>query len=631
MFRPPQSLLAALAATTVVVTAALCWAGWQLLDQQRAIDEQRARERLEATAEALASNITGRLAEAGEWLSVWVSSPPSVPPVGDGAVALAIADGRIDVVPPGGLPYVPPAVAAPRRTNAFDELERVEFANARLGDAAAGYRLLASTRDVHVRAGAWFRLGRVLRRSGDLDGALAAYGHLTDMKGARVGDLPAALAGLLGQRAVHLARGDGAGAANVGSQVLEGLDGGRWLITRGEAEFYRDQVGAAGPPASWRLAEALSDAWQDAGGHLTPRGHRVFRRDDRIVLAIWRSSGRRSALLAAFADTLFVLPVSAAGSWQLVDPEGQPVAGAGSASGRPVTRVLGASEYPWTLQLWPSPPADPDARVRQRLLVGMTAAMVLFVWAASYFIARAVRREAEVARLQSNFVAAVSHEFRSPLTAVRQMAEMLEIDRLPSDARRHTYYRAIAGEAARLQRLVETLLNFGRMEAGAARYQFTKVDLAAVARAVAADLEPAARVAETRIESAGPDTGPYVRADEQALSLALRNLIDNAIKYSPGRSTISVQWREEAGQAAIDVVDRGAGIDRREQQAIFRKFVRGRAAVETNVPGTGVGLSMVREIVRAHHGRVLVDSEVGQGSTFTIELPVFCASTEGEV
>jgi signal transduction histidine kinase len=99
--------------------------------------------------------------------------------------------------------------------------------------------------------------------------------------------------------------------------------------------------------------------------------------------------------------------------------------------------------------------------------VAIVGAAVLFLWSATYFMARAMRREADVARLQSDFVAAVSHEFRSPLTTIRQMAEMLEMRRIDDDTRRHRYYSVLAGEAARLQRLVETLLDFGRMEARA--------------------------------------------------------------------------------------------------------------------------------------------------------------------
>jgi signal transduction histidine kinase len=196
----------------------------------------------------------------------------------------------------------------------------------------------------------------------------------------------------------------------------------------------------------------------------------------------------------------------------------------------------------------------------------------------------------------------VSHEFRSPLTTVRQMAEMLEMDRLPTEQRRRQYYGVLAGEAARLQRLVETLLNFGRMEAGAERFTFADVDAAALVRGVVSDIEPHARHAGTQIEMGGAGSAIHVRADANALALALRNLLDNAIKYSPDHSTVSVELKKEDGRAAIRVVDRGTGIPAAEQQVIFQKFVRGRTAIDANVKGTGVGLSMVQHIVRAHGG-----------------------------
>jgi two-component system, OmpR family, phosphate regulon sensor histidine kinase PhoR len=144
-------------------------------------------------------------------------------------------------------------------------------------------------------------------------------------------------------------------------------------------------------------------------------------------------------------------------------------------------------------------------------------------------------------QLQSEFVAAVSHEFRSPLTTIRQMSEMLDMGRVPGDERRRAYYQVLAGEAARLQRLVETLLNFGRMEAGAARYTLVAADLASLVRRVVGELQPAARESGTHIEIDGPP-GVLVNADQHALALALRNLIDNAIKYSPGQPVVRVEW-----------------------------------------------------------------------------------------
>jgi signal transduction histidine kinase len=286
-----------------------------------------------------------------------------------------------------------------------------------------------------------------------------------------------------------------------------------------------------------------------------------------------------------------------------------------------VARIIGNAEYPWTLHVGGASPNAGNAGGNRRLLLAMMAAVLVFVWGATYVMARAIRREAAVARLQSDFVAAVSHEFRSPLTTMRQMAEMLEMNRLPSEERRQQYYGVLAGEAARLQRLVETLLNFGRMEAGAERFTFTDIDAAALVRDVVRDIEPQARHAGTQIEMGDPAADIHVLADQSALALALRNVIDNAIKYSPRQSTVSVELKKENDRAAISVIDRGTGIPPGEQQVIFQKFVRGRAAIDANVKGTGVGLSMVQHIVRAHGGEIRVDSEVGRGSTFTILLP----------
>jgi signal transduction histidine kinase len=621
VLRPPQSLLAALAATTVVVTVAVCWAGWRLLDQQRAIDEQRAREQLDSGADAIASRISGRLAETGEWLSAWVVSPASLPPAVDGAVALAVDADGIRIVPDGGLPFVPAVVPARRPADAFVAAERLEFLDNRPGDAAARYRLLARSDDAELRAGALLRLGRVLRKQGDFTGALTTYRQLAALGAPRVHDLPAELAGLAGQRAVYAAVGDREGEQRAAQQVLEGLDGGRWLITRGVAEFHRESISTTGRPECWQLADAVSDVWRDASGRLTARGLRLFSKDDGNVLVFWRSGGARTALLAAFADRFFAASGSAATIWRLVDPEGRLIAGAAAASGRPVARIIGTSEYPWTLQVWPPAPAPTGLRSGRTLLLAMMGAMLMFVWAASYLIGRAIRREAGVARLQSDFVAAVSHEFRSPLTAIRQMAEMLEMDRLPTDERRRTYYRTMAREAARLQRLVETLLNFGRMEAGAARFQFSEVDAGALARNVVGESEPQARESGTRIETTGPEAGLRVRADPSALAVAIRNLIDNAIKYSPRESVVRIEWGVAGDRVAIRVVDRGPGIPEREQRAIFHRFVRGQAAVDGHVPGTGVGLAMVQDIVRAHGGEIRIESQVGHGSTFTILLP----------
>jgi two-component system phosphate regulon sensor histidine kinase PhoR len=248
--------------------------------------------------------------------------------------------------------------------------------------------------------------------------------------------------------------------------------------------------------------------------------------------------------------------------------------------------------------------------------------MVLFLLAGTYFIARAIRREMEVSRMQSDFVSAVSHEFRSPLTSMRQLSEILALGRVPNEDRRRLYYETLVRETVRLQRLVEALLNFGRMEAGASQYRFEELDAARLVHSVAAEFEPQIAGHGRHIELTGAESGCRIEADPEAMSVALRNLVDNALKYSPGQPAVWIEWGVDREFVAIRVRDRGAGIAASERKAIFRRFVRGHAAVEGNVKGSGVGLAMVRHIVAAHGGAITVDSEPGRGSTFTMLLPV---------
>jgi signal transduction histidine kinase len=247
--------------------------------------------------------------------------------------------------------------------------------------------------------------------------------------------------------------------------------------------------------------------------------------------------------------------------------------------------------------------------------------MFVFIWGATALMIRAVHRERAVARLQSDFVAAVSHEFRSPLTTVRQMGEMLEMGRPSDEPGRQLYYRSIVNEAMRLQRLIETLLNFGRLEAGTEHLDMVDVDVAAVIEAAVSGAAPEAGHRETTIDVGEPPRA-RVRADRDALSLALRNLIENAIKYSPPRSVVRVRCGLNESRVGFAVSDEGAGISLVEQGMIFRKFVRGQAARDGRVKGTGIGLALVRRVVAAHGGTVDLDSEIGRGSTFTIWVPV---------
>ena len=248
--------------------------------------------------------------------------------------------------------------------------------------------------------------------------------------------------------------------------------------------------------------------------------------------------------------------------------------------------------------------------------------MSVLLFIGGYFTARAATRELAVARLQSDFVSAVSHEFRTPLTSMRHLTDLLDRGVVSEEDRRRQYYSALSHETTRLHRLVESLLNFGRMEAGALEYRFEPVCLAELVEEVVADFRRESAAAGHQIEVTADHNLPELRIDREAFARVVWNLLDNAAKYSPDATAILVNLAREGDRAALRIQDHGLGIPAEEQREIFKKFVRGSAARASNVKGTGVGLAMVQHTVRAHGGEIRLESKAGAGSTFIVLLPM---------
>jgi signal transduction histidine kinase len=259
---------------------------------------------------------------------------------------------------------------------------------------------------------------------------------------------------------------------------------------------------------------------------------------------------------------------------------------------------------------------------RRRLLLLGLATIALLLLVGLYAVTRGVTRELEAARLQSDFVSAVSHEFRTPLTSLKQLAELLSSGRVASEERRARYYQVMERESGRLHRLVEGLLDFGRMEAGALEFHMERVSVRDLVRDVVTEFEAEVADDGLKVELRDNEFAATAVVDVEAMGRAVWNLLDNAVKYSPDCQTVWVDVARDDTRVTIAVRDKGVGIPSAELGTVFNKFVRGSSSSGRGTKGTGIGLAMVRHIVEAHGGEVRVESQVGRGSTFTILLPI---------
>lgn len=255
----------------------------------------------------------------------------------------------------------------------------------------------------------------------------------------------------------------------------------------------------------------------------------------------------------------------------------------------------------------------------QMLLIALLASVLL---AATFIGVRYILRQMELVQVKSAFVSNVTHELKTPIAVIKLAVETLELGRFRTEAERDKYLRTIQRESDRLAQLVNNILDFSRLESGQRLLHLSTVDVRDV-------ISPAMESFRLRLEDEGfrweldvPDRLPAVRADAMALQHCLLNLLDNAMKYSRDRKEIRVIVRVRDAWLSIAVSDRGIGIEPEDQKRIFEKFVRVETGLVHTVKGAGLGLSLVDQIVRAHHGRVEVASTPGEGSIFTILLPV---------
>lgn len=289
-----------------------------------------------------------------------------------------------------------------------------------------------------------------------------------------------------------------------------------------------------------------------------------------------------------------------------------------------VTATAGAQLPDWHVALSVKDNELFEAATKQRV--------ALYLWAGTLVIAamfglavlggRLLRRQMALAQLRNDLAATVSHELKTPIASMRVLVDTLLDAKRIEEPRTREYLQLMAKESDRLNRLVESFLTFSRLERDGYSFEFIEIPAESIIDRVVGTLQ--GRIASMSGVSFDVEVErplPCVRADVEALATALLNIIDNALKYSEDIKRIVFRARSDGNDVFFEVEDNGIGIPAREVKKIFRRFYQVDRRLSQHRGGCGLGLSIVQFIVRAHDGRVLVESEPGRGSTFTVVLP----------
>ena len=549
-----------------------------------------------------------------------------------------------------------PGSESPRVRRLLSSAEAAEFRLENLNESVRLYRLAAgAARQPAARAAATNGLARVLAKSGQTAQAAAQYELLLERDGNVHDSDEMAYARYALHQLALLRADDPARLVQPLADLLARLESGQEVLTGQTGPLLQDiegwlkrspRIAAANvqiPRAIQVLQKRLEFVARDAtnieffqsedpasfptldlghfgavAGEIAGRPrlylvHRIANRSEMVGFEVDLERLRTTLLeRAARTPTTVQLDVDIVSGDTARNTEGAVA----------VLRDLSPLVPAWRVRIQPEEPGVVSSYVsRQRWIYGTTlallvAGMVLGV----VLVVRDISRERRVSQLRSDFVANVTHELKTPLTSIRMFAETLQLGRAASDAERQESLDVIVGESERLTRLINTVLDFSKIERGQKEYRMADVDVSEVVRAALKTLKYSLDDKGFTLEA---DIEPGVRAtaDADALEQAILNLVDNAVKYSGQAKWVRIGLWSRDHAVFLRVSDGGIGIPEAEQRRIFDKFYRSRAANDGDAGGAGLGLTVVQHIVEAHGGRIEVESKVGEGSCFTIVLP----------
>ena len=602
--RPPHRLLLIFAFTILVPGILLAFFGLRALLQESRLVDQQIRERLQGAGQTAARRLERELSEwqqAIDQLGQSGATDPALWPArvrlatqepGSAVVLLGEKD-RVQAFPVGQLPYIlSPAAAASSpvgpRPAFWAQAELAELREKNYEKAIRLYRGFLGSAGRSERVILLHRIARSFRKAGRHQEALGAFQTLKKEPSTLVGLLPSDLLALYEISVLEQELGDSAKLSEAPLQLYRGLVGGRWALEKSSYLFYSEStlaiLGPSEELARLKQTEKRKLALGRAAERFLLEPRAFLAEQEYTCLALWRSEPFAAILLAESFLRSHVWLAAFNGSmdqdlqFSLFAPGGQLLFGIPAPSQELlVTQTIQSTDLLLRLQIWPRDTAALYAggSRRRNFYFGMLGVVVALLVFGGYLTVRTVKTELAMAQSKSEFVSTVSHEFRSPLTGIHQLGEMLKDGRVTDERRRQRYYEMIVSESRRLRRLVENVLDFSRIEEGRKKYDLEPFEPAPWLRERVAEFQAEVAGAGYTITATIPDGLPLLRGDREALSTALHNLLDNAVKYSPDSKTVWLETAANGDRLSISVRDQGVGIRDEDKEHIFEKFYRG--------------------------------------------------------
>ncbi|MBC8180705.1 hypothetical protein H8E88_06225 [candidate division KSB1 bacterium] len=313
--------------------------------------------------------------------------------------------------------------------------------------------------------------------------------------------------------------------------------------------------------------------------------------------------------------------------WQVLDNDGNVILQPKSSEpGKKTVTINLANNFPpWSIELY-----QKDAKLFEQILnLRRSIYFYILILVAGILgcglvlTSYSINREIELAQLKSDFVSTISHDLRSPLTSIRQMAEMLKTGRVPTNKRRQKYYEVIVDQSEKLSLLINNILDSSKMEEKKRGFDFEVVNFRKLLFDILSIIKQRVQHEGYTLKTEIDKSLPEIEVDRSAVSQVIANLVDNAIKFSNENKKINVRSFAESDYVVVEIQDFGIGIKKDDINKIFNRFYRsGDESVRSRIKGSGLGLTLVKQIIDAHRGQVFVESAVGRGSTFKIKIPI---------